>query len=64
VLTAAYGADQDQTAQSTLDKFFDLRRGRLTLLQYLNEHDFLLQEATAIGGLGLNEVGKTHFLLK
>ena len=39
VLTAAYGADADQTAVSTLDRFFSLRRNRLSLLEYLNEHE-------------------------
>jgi hypothetical protein len=64
VLTSAYGADADQTAVSTLDKFFSLRRNRSSLLEYLNEHDYLYGEAVAIGGLGLNDVGKSHFLLK
>ena len=64
ILTAAYGADADQTAVSTLDRFFSLRRNRLSLLEYLNEHDYLYGEAVAIGGLALNEVGRSHFLLK
>ena len=64
ILTQAYGADPDQTAYATLDRFFSLRRGRMSLLDFLNEFEYLYTEANQIGGLVLNNVGLSHFLIK
>ena len=64
VLTQNYGADDQQNISETLDNFFDLRRGRLSLLEYLSEHDYTYDEAENLGGLNMNNVGKSHFLLK
>ena len=64
LLTRWYGADQDQNTTEVIDQFIDLRRGRLSLLDYLNEHQFTYDEAALIGGLQFNEVGRTHYLLK
>ena len=59
-----YGAEEQQTTGATIDGFLDLRRGRLTLLEYLTEHEYLFEEAHALGNFELNNVGKSHFLLK
>ena len=64
VLSPIYSTDAQQNASETLDTFFDLRRGRMTLLEYLNEHDYTYEEAKSLGGLELNLVGRSHFLLK
>ena len=58
-----YGAEEQQTTGKAIDGFLDLRRGRLTLLEYLTEHEYLLEEARELGNFGLNNVGKVHFLL-
>ena len=42
----------------------DLRRGRLTLLEYLTEHAYTLNEAMMLGGFDMNNQGKSWYLLK
>ena len=64
VLHHKYGMDDQVNVRDLIDSFLDLRRGRLSLLEYLNEHEYTLDEATKQAGLGLNNVGRTHFLLK
>jgi hypothetical protein len=64
VLQHSYGADDQQVTVSTIDMFLDLRRGRSSLLEYLNEAEHLYNEANSIGGFVLNDVGRSHMLLK
>ena len=59
-----YEDDSQQTSTQALDLFFDHRRGRLSLMEYLAEHEYTYDEAEYLGGLQLNDVGKSHFLLK
>ena len=54
LLARRYGADNQQTSTSTIDQFEDLRRGRLSLLEYLAEFEHLFVEANLLGGLELN----------
>ena len=63
LLAAKYGEDDQVCVRDVIDTFLDLRRGRLSLSEYLNEHEFTFEEAARIGGLGLNSVGRTHLLL-
>ena len=64
VFKGIFDTESQQTVSETLDAFFDHRRGRLTLLEYITEHDYTYDEAHHIGGLELNNIGKSHFLLK
>ena len=41
VLTAKHGADDQQQVIGTLDAYEDFRRGKLSLLEYLNEEESL-----------------------
>ena len=47
-----------------IDEFIDLRRGRLSLLEFCNEFEFRYEEANTIGGYNTNDVGRSHLLLK
>ena len=59
-----YGEDDDTTVGNTLDTFFDLRRGKMSLVEYVAEHEFAYEEAKTNGGLEMNNVGLSHFLMK
>ena len=63
VLQRWYGAEEQQTTGAAIDGFLDLRRGRLSLLEYLTEHEYLFEEAHALGNFDINNVGNSHFLL-
>ena len=43
-----------------LDRFFDLRRGHLSLMDYLTEYQLHVEETALVGGLAINDIGKTH----
>ena len=64
ILQQQYGADEQQIVTGIIDNFTDLRRGRLTLLEFLNEFSATYEDANRLGGFELNAVGKSHFLLK
>jgi len=59
-----YGSDAQQEAGQTIDQFLELRRGRLSLLEYLTEHEYTLEEARYAANFELNGVGRSWFLLK
>ena len=59
-----YGEDEECTVGNTLDTFFDLRRGKMSLVEYVSEHEFAYEEAKTNGGLEMNNVGLSHFLMK
>ena len=64
MLKTKYGAtDQDQQSVD-LDDFLDLRRGRHTLQDYLIEFEHRYDKAGSSSGLVINEVGRSHMLLK
>ena len=58
-----YGADAQQEAGQTIDQFLELRRGRLSLLEYLTEHEYTLEEARYAANFELNGVGRSWFYL-
>jgi len=59
-----YGTEsQDQQAQD-IDDFFDLRRGRHSLLEHLIEFDHRYDHARTSSGLTINNIGLAHMLLK
>jgi hypothetical protein len=63
-LTKRHGADDQQQVTGVIDNFVDLRRGKLPLLEYINEHDATYSDAAQLAGFGLNDIGKSHFLMK
>ena len=62
-LAEEYGAHQQEMVSLALDNFFEHRR-TTDLQGYLTEHTLLLEEAREVGGLEMNDVGKSHFLMK
>ena len=64
VLDRWYGEDKDTSVGEVLDTFFDLRRGRSSLVEYISEHEYAYEEAKTLGGLEINEIGLSHFLMK
>ena len=64
VLTAQYGADDQQQITGIIDQYDDLRQGRMSLLDYLSEEATLFDDATRLANYGLNDVARTHKLLK
>ena len=62
LLNQHYGAEaQDQQAQD-LDDFFDLRRGRHSLLECLIEFEHRYDHARTSSGLTINHVGLSHII--
>eukprot|EP00959_Pyramimonas_sp_CCMP1952_P470090 9496081-Pyramimonas_sp.AAC.1 len=45
ILSRRYGADNQHMATGTIDQFYDLRRGRLPLLEYMAEFEHTYEEA-------------------
>ena len=64
VLDRWYGEDKDTSVGEVLDTFFDLRRGRSSLVEYISEHEYAYEEAKTLGGLEINKIGLSHFLMK
>ena len=46
LLHRQHGAEDDMNVKGHLDQFFELKRGSLNLLEYINEHKFCSDEAT------------------
>ncbi len=61
VLQHAYCADDQQVTVSTIDMALDLRSGKYSFLEYLNQAEHL---PNSIGRFVLNDVGRAHVLLK
>ena len=59
-LRAAFGQQDQDLATQSLDKFFGLVRGKMTLPEYSVEFETRLDEATDRAGLQLNDVGKFY----
>ena len=57
LLNDRYGADDQYASTAAADAALDLRRGRLSLMDYLTEHDYTLEESRRLGGLQMNAVG-------
>jgi hypothetical protein len=55
LLSKRYGADSDNVLDQALDNFFDLRRGQLSLNEYLSEFDYCYDEAHDLAGLEVND---------
>ena len=60
ILSRRYGADSQQLATGTIDQFYDLRRGRPSLLEYMAEFEHTYEEANRLGNLNLNNVALSH----
>ena len=63
-LRAAFGQQDQDLATQSLDKFFGLVRGKMTLPEYSVEFETRLDEATDRAGLQLNDVGKFYLFFK
>eukprot|EP00971_Amphidinium_carterae_P310327 6166769-Amphidinium_carterae.1 len=63
-LERVYGADRQQQQTASIDQFMDLRRGKLSLADYLAEFEHLHSEARRLARFELNAIGRTHLLLR
>jgi len=63
-LRAAFGQQDQDLATQSLDKFFGLVRGKMTLPEYSVEFETRLDEATDRAGLQLNDVAKFYLFFK
>ena len=59
-----YGLDQQDRVVSSLDGFFDFRRGPISRQEDLNEFEVRWNDAETQAGLQINNVGKNHLPLK
>ena len=64
LLENRYGLDHQDKVTSSLDAFFDFRRERLSLQEYLNEFEVRYDDAETRAGLRMNEVARSHLLLR
>lgn len=58
-LKDAFGEGDQLRATQSLQNFFDLRRGRLSLAEYSAEWTMRMEEAFTHAGLDINDVAKT-----
>eukprot|EP00435_Cladocopium_sp_Y103_P026044 s3195_g6.t1 len=63
-LRMAFGQQDQDLATGSLEKFFGLTRGRLTLQEYSVEFDARFDEAADRAGLQMNEVAKFFLFFK
>ena len=63
-MRAAFGQQDQDLATQSLDKFFGLVRGKMTLPEYSVEFETRLDEATDRAGLQLNDVAKFYLFFK
>ena len=63
-LVADYQSHDQDYAGIVLDRFFDIRRGNRPLSDDLVEHNTFYEEAHVKVDLDINNIGKSHLLLK
>ena len=63
-LEERYGLDAQDRIAVCLDGFFDFKRGRLPLQEYLNEFEVRYEDAEARAGMVMNDVARSHLLLR
>ncbi|CAJ1430110.1 unnamed protein product, partial [Effrenium voratum] len=63
-LRDAFGQSDQDLVSVSLERFFELRRGKMTLREYSVEFDMRLEEATERAGLLINEVAKFYLYFK
>ena len=64
LLCEKYGTEVQEQVTQDIDDFLDLRRGRHSLLEYLIEWKHRYDHARVSSGFALNDVGRSHILLK
>lgn len=64
LLRDRFGALPQYLHVGSIDAFEAHRRGNMTLLEYLNEFAYLLDQAIQLSNYNINDVAKTHRLLK
>ena len=65
VLRAKYGAEEQKVSTRSIDLFEEhYRHDRMTLLEYLNEFDYRYSQAEQLANYAINNIGRTHRLLK
>ena len=60
-LRETFGQNDLEMASRSLESFFELRRGRLSLQEYAVEFDLRMEEAHDRAGLEMNEVALFYF---
>jgi len=63
-LAKRYGLDEQDKSTVAIDQVLEFRRGRMSLQEYILEHETRFDEAEARAGFVLNDVGKCYMLLK
>ena len=63
-LRETFGQNDLEMASRSLESFFELRRGRLSLQEYAVEFDLRMEEAHDRAGLEMNEVALFYFFFK
>ena len=63
-LTEQYGIHDQDNVSLLLDRFFDFRRGNRDLDACVREFELVYDEANDVSGLEINDIGRTHLLLK
>eukprot|EP00435_Cladocopium_sp_Y103_P048511 s541_g14.t1 len=63
-LKDAFGEGDQLRATQSLENFFDLRRGRLSLAEYSAEWTMRMEEAFTHAGLDINDVAKTFLYFR
>ena len=64
ILQEKYGTERQEQVTQDIDDFLDLRRGRHSLLEFIIEFEHRYDHARISSGFTLNEVGRSHILLK
>ena len=65
LLQSKYGAEEQRISTRAIDSFENLvRSDRMSLLDYLNEYEFLYNQAVDLADYSLSDVARTHRLLK
>ena len=63
-LRETFGQNDQEMASTSLESFFELRRGRLSLQEYAVEFDLRIEEAHDRAGLEMNEIALFCFFFK
>ena len=63
-LRDAFGQSDQDMASSSLDRFFECRRRKMSFQEYAVEWDMRLEEAADRAGLHINEVAKIYLFFK
>lgn len=63
-LREAFGQSDQELTTSSLESFFELRRGKLSLQEYASDWELRYEEASTRAGLEINNVAKTFLFFR